>query len=416
MKFDIYNSTVTEPILAHNSSPIPVVCVPAGNSNVEIFGIVVGVGSADDNQHPGIAHLVEHTIFKGTKRRTSFRISNCMESIGGELNAYTTKEETTIYAIFPRGYVERAINLIGDLTLNSSFPDNEVDLERDVVVNEILSYRDTPSEAVYDDFEDHLFAGTPLGHNILGNAQTIEKMTGFNCREFHKQYYVAENIVAFYSGNTPINKIEHLITKHFAGIPQHSNPRANYKIAPTIHQNIEVTTHDSQAHSVIGFATPGGIFSDNRFSMALFSNIIGGPGMNSRLNIELREKRGLVYTVEATSTFMRNAGMTTIYFGCDPADWRRCTTLVRHTLERMADKPMTSSQLERAKRQYLGQLLILNENRENRAMAAARNTLWKGSPNSEAHTIEQIQAITTDDICRCAQMFENALQFTLMPG
>lgn len=369
-----------------------------------IFGVVVRAGSADENIDSfGLAHLVEHTIFKGTAKRSSWHIINRMEAVGGELNAFTTKEETTVYSIFPSGNAARAIELIGDLVLNSRFPEREMEKEREVVLDEIYSYRDTPSEAVFDDFEDFVFSGTPLGHNILGSPDSVRKLGGASCREFLDRYYTASNMVAFYSGPQGADRIAALVSRYFAGLtPGESN----------IHPEPSVFTHGwsdkrveglHQVHAILGIPAAS-IYSEGRFADALFANFIGGPGMNSLLNVELRERRGLVYTVEAGVTHFSTTGLLTVYFGCDTEDCRRCLRLCSDSLRRLADTPEKTLErrLAKAKRQYLGQMAIAAENRENRVMAFARSVLYNDSLPSDAALCEAVQAVTPAQITTLA--------------
>lgn len=267
-----------------------------------IFGITVGAGSSDEGPGTyGLAHLVEHTIFKGTLRRRPWHIINRMEAVGGELNAFTTKEETTVYTIFPQGAAARAIELVADLAINSQFPEGELDKEREVVIDEINSYRDTPSEAVYDDFEDMVYAGTPLGHNILGSAATVATLGSKDCRDFLHRHYTVGNMVVFYSGPQSSNHIADLVERCFEGLPQGAGKKKAVTNSFTA-KSAEVTIDGlHQSHVVLGIEVDS-LYGDGRYADGLFSNLMGGPGMNSLLNVELRERRGLVYTVESSLT------------------------------------------------------------------------------------------------------------------
>lgn len=380
-----------------------------------IFGISVRAGSADEKQgKEGLAHFVEHTIFKGTQRRSSWHIINRMEAVGGELNAFTSKEETVVYSIFPSGNAPRAIELIADLAANSQFPAHELEKERDVVIDEINSYLDTPSEAIFDDFEEEAFKGCALSHNILGDADSVRKLTGADCREFLADNYRSGNIVAFYSGPQSQAHIESLVEKYFALLPQGdkngttNNSEVKYNV---FDRTRRLDIH--QAHVVLGTQTPG-ICDAGRHAVSLFANIIGGPGMNSLLNVELRERRGLVYSVEASTSVFTTCGLITVYFGCDAEDINRCRDICTRIFRNIADGKFTERHLAKAQKQYLGQLAVASENRENRIMAAARAASFRGEISDLEMTTDAINSVSVNDIQALAnKMAEaSALVFT----
>lgn len=407
----------SEPTVSVLPSGLKLVHIPAIFSQSAIFGIMVKAGSASETQADfGLAHFVEHTIFKGTSRRKASYIINRMEAVGGELNAFTTKEETSVYSIFPSGYTARAIALIAELISESVFPDSELEKERDVVIEEINSYLDTPIDAAYDTFEDIIFQGTPLGHNILGTKESVKNLTSAHCRAFLDKFYVANNMVAFYSGPETADKICRLLEKNFASLPV---GEANDSIIPSSTKEYGKTVEHAeihQAHAVYGIRTAN-MFSQDRYAVSLFTNIIGGPGMNSLLNVGLRERRGLVYTVEATSAFFSSQGLITIYYGCDADEYIHCINCIKQLMERLAGSksPLTDRRLEAAKRQYLGQTAIASENRENRIMAAAKATLFRGTPTTGAQFIDAINAVTPQQIKDIAQDFTNGNFFAYVP-
>lgn len=383
------------------------------NSNAEYCGVDVAVGSRnEDSENFGIAHFIEHTIFKGTKKHTANYISNCMEQVGGELNAYTTKDETVIYSIFPKGNINRAVSLIADLVINSTFPDEQLDRERDVVLDEIDSYRDTPAEAIYDDFEEYLFEGTPMAHNILGNKNTIKTFDSVKCTTFLTKYYTASNMIFFYMGPTKPAKVLATVEKYFADI-SNTGLRGYDAITNTfntlpVNKVCNIDSH--QSHTIIGTLLPG-VSSKLRFPLALLTNILGGPGMNARLNTILREERGLVYTIEATTSFYNNCGTFTIYFGCDEEDNDKCKQLIFKEIDKYTKTKLTKLQLDKAKRQYLGQLIVSGENKEQLALSAAHEYLvnvMSAKENTEPEHIsshlEEINDITPDDIFQAAQI------------
>lgn len=392
--------------------------VHARGAAAGIFGLAVGAGSAAETRaEEGLAHFVEHTIFKGTLRRSSWHIINRMESIGGELNAYTSKEETVVYSLFPGSNAARAVELIADLAQNSQFPERELDKERQVVLDEIASYLDNPSEAIFDLFEEKLLAGTPLAHNILGSAETVEKLKSSDCRDFLARNYTRDNSVAFYSGPQSAGVIANLVDRHFASMAEGSAPAMNADLSAVSERfDIAEVQPCHQAHVLTGIRTPG-LHAPNRHAVALLANIAGGPGMNSLLNVELREKRGLVYNVEASTAFFRTTGYMGVYFGCDAEDVGRCRRLCNDVFRRLADgSALTPYRLRAAKKQYLGQLAVASENRENSVINAARATLFYGKPSSHAEIEANIEAISAAQIATEASAFAEASVLAFIPA
>lgn len=382
-------------------------------------GIVIGVGTRDENLNEGengLAHFVEHTIFKGTARRSSWHIINRMEAVGGELNAFTSKEDTVVYTVFPRANAERAIELVTDLVANSCFPDSELDKEREVVADEIDSYLDSPSEAVYDDFEDLIFHDTPLGHNILGTRQSLAGFDSRMCRRWVDRLYTRGHMVCFYAGPESADTFARRLSKHIPAIPESKTPfvPTPISIGDTAFGDKTHTIDTHQAHTVAGAVLPIGD-SHSRMNLALLSNILGGPGMNSLLNIALRERRGLVYTVESSVTPYIGIGEFTVYFGCDPSDSARCLSLVRQQIESLAETSLTPHRLAAAKKQYRGQLLISRENRENQILSAARATLVRGRALTTAEVAEAIDAITPETLRDTAQKLTALSSLTFTP-
>ncbi|MDE6526957.1 MAG: insulinase family protein [Muribaculaceae bacterium] len=402
-----------EPEVHTLSNGLRLVHVHHRGAGAGIFGIAVRAGSADEEDGKyGLAHFVEHTIFKGTRRRSSWHVINRMEAVGGELNAFTTKEETVVYSIFPSGNASRAIELISDLAIESQFPGRELDKEREVVIDEINSYRDTPAEAIYDDFEELAFAGTPLAHNILGTPESVRRLESDDCRSFLRRYYTAANMVAFYSGPQSSSRIAPLVERYFSGLSQHDIMREKEALHAPERFETTCETDSHQCHCLLGAHVPG-LYSDKRHAVSLFANIIGGPGMNSLLNIELRERRGLVYSVEASTAMFTSGGILNVYFGCDHDDLSRCKTLCADVFAGVADGSTFSPQkLARAKKQYLGQMSISGENRENRIMALARALLFRGSYLSDRETRDAVEAISINDIRALAVAMCNASSLT----
>lgn len=370
----------------------------------ECCGLTFNSGSRDevkDCDH-GLAHFVEHTIFKGTTRRSGSYVLNRMEQVGGELNAFTTKEETTVYSLMPAGNYARAMRLIGELASDSAFPERGLQLEREVVCDEIDSYLDSPAEAAYDFFDEMVFAGNPLAHNILGRKQTVMDFTGERCRRYLCERFTADNGVFFYLGPADPQKVLREAEKAFAALPQAAVgvPR----VAPRLCAPEEAVQDSGahQAHTVMGIEI-GGLHAPDRHITALAVNILGGPGMNALLNLALRERNGLVYTVEASTALYSDCGLMTIYFGCDHQDLDRCRKIVSRTLDGFAFKPLSDRALAAYKRQYLGQVTLGQENREQRALSAGRAILHGLQPPSLERTAEKIASITPSQLQEAAQ-------------
>ena len=371
----------------------------------EFFGVVARVGSRDedDTQH-GLAHFVEHTIFKGTSNRRASSIINCMENVGGELNAYTTKEETYVYSIFPHGNAARSVGLIADLVINSVFPDEELDKEREVVGEEIDSYLDTPSEAVFDEFEDMLLEQSSLGHNILGDKESLARFHSEECCAFLRKYYVGSNMVTYYLGSEPFAKVAAMVARHFEELPAGDVSHdyiSRFSTYPVWDMKGDGDNH--QAHTVMGAIVPS-LYSPERYAMALLNNLLGGPGMNSRLNVSLRERRGLVYSVESSISTYSECGVMSIYFGCNPEDNDRCRRLVGRELSKLMKNGLTPTALKRAKRQYIGQMTVASASSEQTILSAARSMLFRGRVIPASKVIDSIMAVTADDI-------ENAIAY-----
>lgn len=375
-----------------------------------IFGMTVAAGSAADGDGAhGLAHLVEHTIFKGTRHRRAHHITAAIENDGGELNAFTGKDDTTVYAIFPAGNPRKPVSLIADIVCNSVFPQSELVKERQVVIDEIYSYRDSPAEAVYDDFEDMVFAGTALGHNILGSPDSVLNIDSDTCRRFLADNYTAAQSVLFYSGPDTARRIAALAERHFATLPHGVAPQKRKAIHYRADSRVITLDNLHQSHVMAGIPA-GGISDSCRYGDALFCNMMGGPAMNSMLNVELRERRGLVYTVEASVARYCEAGLMTVYFGCDADDTGRCLQLMRRTALSVAN--MSSDKLDRmmtkAKKQYSGQLAIAAENSENRIMNAARSLLFNNRIDSVADVRANLAAVDTGFIRRRAAALAEA--------
>ncbi len=374
------------------------------DAKVAYIGVVVGSGSRDESSdRHGLAHFVEHTIFKGTWKRRSSAISARMESIGGELNASTSKENTIIYTTAPAGYADRAIELLADIIANSLFPEHEVATEHEVVVEEIKSYLDTPSENVYDEYEERIFKGNALAHNILGTPESVRALTGHECRQFLDLNYTPGNMVVYISAPDDPEKLIKRVEKHF-GILNFPFRRPAREIPAELPQFDEVIDNDGfQAHTIFGART----FSRNdprRYALYLLNNYIGGPCMSSLLNNELREKRGLVYAVDSFNSLFSDAGLWSVYIGCDKSNVKKCLSIVKRELDRLAQTSMTERMLDKIKKQYCGQLLVSSDNRENMAINMGKSLLFRDAIYDISHTAERIRAVTADELREVAEL------------
>lgn len=390
--------------IAYHTLPNELRLVHVNTANqVAWCGLAVNAGSRDENEgHYGLAHFVEHTIFKGTTHRRAWHILNRMERVGGELNAYTTKEGTMLYSVFPHQHLSRAVDLLADLVQWSVFPQSELDRERDVVLEEAASYRDTPSDAVYDDFEDLLFAGSELGHNILGRKEDLENLSREDCMHYLKKLYVPANMAFFSVGPDSPDRVFRLAEKAFGPMSHEMEPRRR-TVPPHVdpfRRTINIGTH--QAHTIVGARVPD-MNHPLRYALMLLNNILGGPGMNSLLNVELRERRGYVYTVESTLTMLSDCGWMEIYLGCDHDDVRSSLRVIERITSRLGQELLPERRLDAYKRQYCGQLVVAADSTEYLAMSAGRGLLYRGRVATIDDTIARIQEVTPEQIAQAAE-------------
>ena len=383
----------------------------------------------------GMAHFVEHVLFKGTTTRDSWHINNRMESVGGELNAFTTKEETTFYAIGLNKDFDRACNLLCDLICNPTVPQHELEMEREVVIDEIMSYRDTPTELIFDEFENRLFSSSSsnaswsaLGHNILGNEETVRTFDHEKSIRFIDENYTPDRMIFFHQGATSFDKIVRLVEKYFhctriphsdrEGLPtsdQVNGYRSSlHSESTTLSQPVVIHQDTHQSHVLLGAPTYP-IGHEYAAALALLCNILGGPGMNSRLGLELREHRGLVYTVESNINNYTDAGYLGIYFGCDHHDVNHCLKLCHKQLERFQDELLSPRQISNAKKQLGGQLGVAMANMENNAIALAKNLLRLGKVETLEQTCNRINNVTPELIQMVArEVFDKTLLKTVI--
>lgn len=372
-------------------------------SPVAYCGYAVNAGARDEEpQEHGLAHFVEHMIFKGTEHHKANYILNRIESVGGELNAYTTKEETFVYSIFMKEHFLRAFDLLTDLVFYSSFPEIEIEKEKDVILDEISSYEDSPSELIFDDFENLLYKEHALGHNILGEEETLERFSTTTGKSFMNRYYTPGNMVFFSMGDIPFNKIVKWAESLFSILPAHSSPQK--RKAPTLSSasSLTMSKETHQAHVMIG-SHAFSMFDEKRIPMFLLNNIIGGPGMNNRLNVSLREHNGLVYSVESNITSYTDTGLFSIYFGTDPKNKEKAIRLVHREIEKLHETKLTEKQLTAAKKQALGQLGVSIDNREGLFLNMGKSFLHYNFFASMEEVFNQINDITAEGILDIAQ-------------
>lgn len=377
------------------------------NSDVSYCGFVIDAGTRDEVEgEEGLAHYVEHMLFKGTSNHKASHILNCMESVGGELNAFTSKEETVIYAVSLEPYLKRAVSLMCDIIQNSNLPDSESIKEKEVIIDEINSYFDNPAEYIYDEFENLIFNNHPLGHNILGDIDSLERITPQKGMNFIKKFYSSENMVFFFTGRTKFEKVISIIENATIGFRDNKPNLSRNSYVKHSCFSIHKECDNYQSHAIIGGLCHN-LFDKERFNLFLLNNILGGPGMNSMLNIALREKRGYVYSVESSITNYSDTGLFTIYFGTDKKNIEKCFEITHRQLSKLCNKELSSSKLLNAKRQYIGQLTIGRENRENLAIAAGKSLLRHNKCRSLNDSIERIERITSKDILECANKIYN---------
>ena len=368
------------------------------DSNVVYCGYELNVGTRNEESgYEGMAHFCEHVSFKGTKRRKSWHISNALESVGGDLNAYTNKEDTVYYAAVLKEHTARAIDLLTDIVFYSTYPQAEIDKEVEVICDEIESYNDSPAELIYDEFENLLFANHALGHNILGTAERVRSFKTADAQCFTQRYYRPENSIFFLYGDVDFKRVVRLLeraTSDFSPSKPIIEPALNQPLPPNMPDFIEKNHGTHQAHVMVG--TRGyDIHDKRRMSLYLLNNLLGGPGMNARLNLSLRERHGLVYTVESSMVSYCDTGVWAIYFGCDPKDVGRCLKLVHKELDRVIQKPLSDTQLRAVKKQIKGQIGVACDNRESFALDFGKSYLhygWERDLNSLFRHIDEVTA------------------------
>ena len=399
------------------------------DSKVVYCGYQINAGTRNEEPgEEGLAHFCEHVTFKGTERRKAWHILNCLESVGGDLNAYTNKEGTVYYSAILKEHIARAVDLLTDIVFHSVYPQAEIDKEVEVICDEIESYNDSPAELIYDEFENIIFKGSPLGHNILGTAEQVRSFKTEDALRFTRKLYRPDNAIFFAYGDIDFKKLVRLLKKSFLSEErrvkseettfgdrresQFNSPEAQaqfniqHSTFNTQHsfegQTIVMQKNTHQAHVMIGTRAYD-VNDSRRMPLYLLNNMLGGPGMNAKLNLALREHNGLVYTVESTMVAYGDTGIWSIYFGCDEHDVKRCLRLVRKELDKFMQKPLSEAQLKAAKKQIKGQVGVACDNRENFALDFGKSFLHYGWEKNVDRLYEQVDEITAKQIQAVAQ-------------
>ena len=389
------------------------------DSKVVYCGYQINAGTRNEEPgEEGLAHFCEHVTFKGTERRKAWHILNCLESVGGDLNAYTNKEGTVYYSAILKEHIARAVDLLTDIVFHSVYPQAEIDKEVEVICDEIESYNDSPAELIYDEFENIIFKGSPLGHNILGTAEQVRSFKTEDALRFTRKLYRPDNAIFFAYGDIDFKKLVRLLKKSFLSEERRvksekfNSPEAQtqfniqHSTFNTQHsfegQTIVMQKNTHQAHVMIGTRAYD-VNDSRRMPLYLLNNMLGGPGMNAKLNLALREHNGLVYTVESTMAAYGDTGIWSIYFGCDEHDVKRCLRLVRKELDKFMQKPLSEAQLKAAKKQIKGQIGVACDNRENFALDFGKSFLHYGWEKNVDRLYEQVDEITAEQIQAVAQ-------------
>lgn len=371
------------------------------DSAVVYCGYQMAAGSRDEFPGgEGVAHFCEHMSFKGTGRRNHLQIINCLEGVGGELNAFTGKDTTVYHSAILKEHLPKAVDLLTDIVFHSVYPEGETAKELEVICDEIESYNDSPAELIYDDFDNIIFANHPLGHNILGTQEKVRAFTPGDAARFTGTFYTPANAVFFCDGDVDFARLCRLLerqdwqscTKSTVAADRHI-PAAD--LPAPVKQTITRTMDTHQAHVMLGTRAYS-VHDNRRMALYLLNNILGGPGMNARLNISLREKHGLVYTVESTMISYSDTGLWSTYFGCDPKDVSLCLRLVRRELDKLMLRPLSEAQLRAAKRQIKGQIALACDSRENFALDFGKSFLhygWEKDIETLHRNIERLTAL-----------------------
>ena len=373
-------------------------------SKIAYCGYQIKAGTRNEKPgDEGLAHFCEHVTFKGTQTHTSTAIINKLESVGGDLNAFTNKEDTVFYSAIPVEHFAKAVDVLSDIVFYSIFPQAEIDKEVEVICDEIESYNDSPAELIYDEFENLVFKGHPLGHNILGSADRVRSFATADAMRFTQQYYRPDNAISFVYGNIDFKRLVKTLEKLTPKQQQESLADEAKEVANGRLPELTILNHDThQAHVMIGNRAYSATHP-LRIPLYLLNNMLGGPGMNARLNVILRERRGLVYSVESSMVCYGDTGLWAVYFGCDPHDVNRCVRLVKGEFKRLMENPLSEKTLAAAKKQIKGQLAVACDNNENFAIDFGKSFLHFGDEKDIEKLYQKIDAVTAEQIQQVAK-------------
>lgn len=383
-------------------------------SPISHFGILLNTGTRDElPTTPGLAHFVEHTIFKGTEKRTANQVIQRMENVGGDLNASTSKEETYFHTSFLNADCQRAIELLADIFYNATFPEKELEKEKDVILEEIHYYHDTPVELIFDDFETLIYQKHPLGRNILGDKKSLKRLSRNDILEFISNHYTLENIVLSYIGNLPLKRVKQYCENHFGNRSISSKKQMRTPFSGYQKQFIEKHKNTAQAHVIFGNLAYA-LDNDKRYPLLLLTNLLGGQGLNTRLNLAIREKRGWAYSVEANYTPFSDSGLLSFYIGCDSSMVDKCIEVAHREIDKVKKNRLGTMQLHYAIKQFLGQLAISNEAKLNEMIAMGRSALFYDEVETLEESVAIFEKITSEQILEVANEILDIEQFSTL--
>jgi predicted Zn-dependent peptidase len=380
--------------------------------------IIINSGSRDEKaEQSGLAHFIEHLVFKRTEKRNTNQILNRLESVGADLNAYTTKEYTCIHASFLNPYLDRTLELFNDIVFHSTFPEDELEKEKGVILDEIASYQDQPEEAIYDDFEDLMFAGHPMGRNILGSAESVASLQKSDIKKFIAENYHTDKIVVAVIGNYSLNQVVKVGAKHYSDIPENLHKRQ--RVVPVklpVFEQVQ-SRPIAQAHTVLGCQAYS-LHDNLKTGLLLLNNHFGGTGMSSVLNLQIREKYGIAYTIESGFSPLTDTGIFTLYFGTDIEKVDKARTLIDKEFRKLREKPLTDIQLQKAKNKFIGQIALGEENRIGLIISMAKSLLEYDRIDDLETVFKKIQSVTTNEAATiCTEILDerNLSSLTFYP-
>lgn len=384
------------------------------NSPVGHFGVLINAGSRDENEEEhGLAHFIEHSVFKGTNKRKAFHVLSRIEGVGGELNAYTTKEETVLYATFLTEYYERTAELISDILFNSIYPEKELKREKEVIYEEINSYKDSPSELIFDEFEELVFDGHPIARNILGTRKNLQTFSRDSIFRFIENNYHTDQMVLSSVGNIDFGVLLNLLEKYFGHVQAKYRENVRQKFDNYIPQEKILDRDTFQSHCVLG-NTAFDVQHPQRIKMVLLNNILGGQALNSRLNLALRERRGMAYNVESTYTAYSDTGLFNVYFGTDRENLEKALALVQKEFDLLRNNKLGAVQLSRAKKQLIGQIAISTESRDDMLLTIGKSYLLYDKVDPLRVIFKKIEDISASDILEVANIVLDKKQMSTL--